>query len=107
MMPGGIVLIVENDPERVEADLAAASVSCPACGGILARWGFARRRFLRGEAGPVVVRPRRGRCRTCRSTHVLLADTVLARRVDVVAVIGRAVAASRRWAGGRFHRPPW
>ncbi len=81
-MPEGIVLIVENDPERVEADLAAASVSCPACGGILARWGFARRRFLRGEAGPVVVRPRRGRCRTCRSTHVLLADVALARRVD-------------------------
>lgn len=100
-MPGGIVLIVENDPERVEADLAAASVSCPSCGATLARWGFARRRILRGEAGPVVVRPRRGRCRTCRSTHVLLADAALARRVDTVAVIGRAVTMA---AGGTGHR---
>lgn len=95
------MLIVGNDPERVEADLAAAAVRCPACGGTLARWGFARRRRLRGEAGPVVLRPRRGRCRSCCSTHVLLADVALARRVDAVALIGRAITMA---ADGRGHR---
>ncbi len=98
---GGIVLIVENDPERVETDLARAAVCCPLCGGILARWGFARRRSLRGEPGPVVLRPRRGRCRSCWSTHVLLADVALARRVDAAAVIGRAITMA---VGGAGHR---
>ena len=36
------MVIVENDPVRVEADLAAGRVGCPACGGVLARWWFAR-----------------------------------------------------------------
>lgn len=31
--------MVENDPERVEADLAAGRLVCPLCGGALARWG--------------------------------------------------------------------
>jgi transposase-like protein len=101
-MPEGIMLIVGNDPARVEADLRMAVVRCPSCGGTLARWGFARRRVLRGEAGPVVLRPRRGRCRTCRSTHVLLADVALARRVDAAAVIGRALTMA---AAGAGHRP--
>jgi transposase-like protein len=98
---GGIVIMVGSDPDRVESDLAAGVVACPGCGGWLARWGFARRRSLRGEAGPVVVRPRRGRCRSCGSTHVLLPDVALARRVDVVAVIGRAVTAAGSGLGHR------
>lgn len=100
-MPEGIVLIVENDPERVEADLAAGLVACPRCGGRLARWSFARRRTLRGEAGPCAARPRRGRCRSCRSTHVLLPDVALLRRVDVASVIGRALMDAAAGAGHR------
>lgn len=95
------MLIVENDPSRVEADLVAGFVACPACGGTLARWSFARRRALRGEAGPVEVRPRRGRCRSCTKTQVLVPDVALARRVDTAAVIGRALTAA---AGGAGHR---
>jgi hypothetical protein len=95
------VLIVENDPRRVEADLSAGRVACPACGGALVRWSFARRRFVRGETGPMELRPRRGRCRSCAKTQVLLPDVVLARRVDSVAVIGRALLAA---AGGAGHR---
>jgi transposase-like protein len=95
------MLIVGNDPELVEADLGAGSVACPGCGGILARWGSARRRTLRGESVAVVVRPRRARCRSCRSTHVLLPDVGLLRRVDAVGVIGRAL---RLAAGGVGHR---
>jgi hypothetical protein len=100
-MPEGIMLIVENDPAKVETDLSEGVVGCPACGGRLAPWSFARRRALRGEAGPVEVRPRRGRCVVCRKTQVLLPDLALTRRVDSVAVIGRALTAA---AGGAGHR---
>jgi len=93
--------MVGNDPARVEADLAAGSVPCPGCGGILARWSFARRRTLRGESAAVVVRPRRARCRSCTSTHVLLPDVALLRRVDTAGVIGTALMAA---AGGLGHR---
>lgn len=101
MMPGGIVVIVENDPAVVEADLAAGAMACPVCGGSLARWSFARRRNLRDEGCPIMVRPRRGRCRSCGKTQVLLPDVALARRVDTVAVIGRALTAA---ADGSGHR---
>lgn len=100
-MPEGIMLIVENDPLRVEADLAAGTVGCPVCGVKLCRWGFARRRTLRGETGPVEVCPRRGRCCSCGKTQVLLPDVAVGRRVDAVAVIGRAL---RLAAGGAGHR---
>jgi hypothetical protein len=95
------VLIVENDPERVEADLAAGVIPCPGCGGTLAPWSFARQRVLRDEAGPLELRPRRGRCRACGRTQVLLPDVALGRRVDGVAVIGRALMLA---AGGVGHR---
>lgn len=81
---GGIVLIVGSDPVRVEADLLAGVVRCPGCGGSVGPWSFARQRVLRGEEGPVVVRPRRGRCRSCATTHVLLPDVAVLRRVDTV-----------------------
>jgi Homeodomain-like domain len=99
-MPEGIVLIVGSDPVRVEADLAGGAVGCPSCGDKLRPWSFARQRSLRGEDGPVVLRPRRGRCRSCRRTHVLLADVALARRVDTAAVVGRALTSA---AGGAGH----
>jgi hypothetical protein len=100
-MPEGIVLIVGSDPDRVEADLAAGVVGCPACGGVLSRWAFARRRVLRGDGGPVEVRPRRGRCGDCGVTQVLLPDVALGRRVDAVAVIGRALLVAAAGAGHR------
>jgi hypothetical protein len=45
------VLLVKDDPEAVEADLAAGRVSCPDCGGRLARWGFGSERQLRTLGG--------------------------------------------------------
>jgi hypothetical protein len=100
-MPGGIVLIVGSDPVRVEKELVTGAIGCPSCPGALAPWSFARQRSLRGEDGPVMVRPRRGRCRSCGSTHVLLPDMALLRRVDTVEVIGRALMAK---ASGSGHR---
>ena len=111
MMPEGIVLIVENDPAKVETDLAAGAVGCPVCGGRLARWSFARRRSLRAESDPVELRPRRARCVSCGKTQVLLPDVALGRRVDAVAVIGRALVAAaagdgHRTVASRLGRPP-
>jgi hypothetical protein len=95
------VLIVGSDPVEVERELVAGTVGCPSCAGALGPWSFARRRCLRGEDGAVIVRPRRGRCRSCGSTHVLLPDVALLRRVDAVEVIGRALVAK---ASGSGHR---
>jgi hypothetical protein len=49
----------------------------------------------------VSVRPRRTRCCGCRATHVLLPVGVLARRADVVTVIGAALAAKATGVGAR------
>lgn len=111
MMPEGIVIIVENDPAKVEGDLAAGVIGCPACGGRLTRWGHARRRWLRGDEGRVEVRPRRGRCVSCLVTQVFLPDVALVRRVDAVAVIGRALMTAAAGVGhrkvaARLDRPP-
>ncbi|MDA8359573.1 MAG: hypothetical protein M0Z95_25460 [Actinomycetota bacterium] len=89
------MLIVENDPSAVEADLAAGRFLCPSCtDGILARWGFARRRTLRDGQE---LRPRRGYCCPkvggCGSTHVLLPDICLLRRKDAAQVIGEVLQA--------------
>jgi hypothetical protein len=86
------VLIVSNDPSTVETDLAAGHLTCPSCNtGVLARWGFARRRCLRDGCE---LRPRRGICPKptgCGSTHVLLPDVCFVRRVDPAEVIGHAI----------------
>lgn len=95
------MLIVENDPAKVEADLSAGVFGCPDCGGRLARWSFARRRWLRGEGGPVELRPRRGCCVCCGKTQVFLPELALGRRVDAVAVIGRALTAAAAGVGHR------
>jgi len=95
------MLIVEADGAVVERDLVAGVLACPGCGGVLARWGFARERVLRCRSGDVLLRPRRAKCRVCAGTHVLLGDRGLLRRQDEVAVIGEALTAM---VAGRGHR---
>ena len=73
-------------------------LTCPDCTGVLAPWGFARPRGVRG-VGPL--RPRRARCAGCLVTHVLLPVTVLLRRADAAAVIWAGLLAR---AAGRGHR---
>jgi hypothetical protein len=48
---GGAVVTVEADVDAVERRLAAGELSCPACSSVLARWGRARPRQLRGRDG--------------------------------------------------------
>src|SRR5437588_570459 len=97
------MLMVGTDAALVEQDLRAGRLCCPACEAELRPWGFARPRTLRGRgvvrAPPM--RPRRGRCRGCRGTHVLLTILVLVRRADLAEVIGEALV---RAAAGAGHR---
>lgn len=102
-MPGGHpVLIVGNDPARVEADLVAGRLACPPCGGELGPWGHAQWRALRRRDGhEEPMRPRRARCRMCKVTQVLLGDVALLRRRDDAETIGAAIEAK---ASGLCHR---
>ena len=96
------VLMVGTDASVVEAELVGGLLGCSDCAGVLGPWGFARWRVLRG-CGDVEerVRPRRGRCRVCRKTDVLLGVWGLLRRRDDVATIGEALEAK---AAGDGHR---
>lgn len=87
------MVTVEADFDQVERRLAAGELSCPSCGGVLAGWGRARPRQVRGRHGPVELCPRRSRCTGCRVTHVLLPVTALLRRADTAAVIVSALVA--------------
>ncbi len=68
------MVTVEADVDVVERPWVASALSCPECGGVLARWGRARPRRLRGPDGPMRLWPRRSRCTGCEATHVLLPD---------------------------------
>lgn len=95
------MLTVGADAARVEERLAGGGLPCPGCGGSLRPWGWARARVLRGDVGPVAVRPRRGRCGSCGQSHVLLPVFALLRRADVVTVVGAALAAKAAGTGVR------
>ena len=95
------MLIVLNDLAHVERELVAGRLTCPHCNGELRPWGHARRRVVRMASNNEELRPRRSRCSNCHVTSVLLADICLCRRVDEVAVIGRALLEK---AGGAGHR---
>jgi hypothetical protein len=87
----------------VERRLAAGWLRCPGCRGVLAGWGHARQRVVRGENGiGWRLRPRRSRCGGCGVTHVLLPVSCLLRRADGVAVIWAALAGK---AAGLGYRP--
>lgn len=94
-------MTVGLDASAVENDLSAGLLCCPdgACSAVLGPWGWARERVVRGAGR---LRPRRGRCRGCLRTQVLLPASVLLRRADAVTVIGEALLAK---AEGRGHRP--
>jgi hypothetical protein len=95
------MLIVVNDPTHVERELRARRLSCPHCEGELHPWGHARRRVLRAATHNEEHHPRRARCSNCLVTSVLLPDICLLRRVDEVAVIGRALLEKAAGAGHR------
>jgi hypothetical protein len=99
-----LIVVSETDPSTGGARRAARSqtVRCLGCDGTRAPWGYARRRAVRGHDGQLRwLRPRRVICRSCRSTHVVLPDTVLVRRRDQVEVIGAALVDAAAGIGAR------
>jgi Domain of unknown function (DUF6431) len=101
-------MTVRGSAGSVEARLAAGRLRSPCCGAVLARWGWARRRVVAMFTGPEEFRPRRGRCRHCGRTHVLLPAVLWSRRrygaVVIMAVLLLAAAAA---AAGRAAARPW
>ena len=114
-------MTVRGPAGSVEARLAAGRLRSPCCGAVLARWGWARRRVVAMLTGPEEFCPRRGRCRRCGRTHVLLPADLWSRRrygaaviMTVLLLAAAAVAAGgprpgRGWragtgAGGRCRR---
>ena len=90
------MVTVEADLDGVERRLAAGELWCPSCSNVLAGWGRARSRQVRGPDGPVQLCPRRSRCTGCGVTHVLLPVSALLRRADTAAVIVSALAAKAK-----------
>lgn len=95
------MLHVALTPDRVEAALAAGGLACPACCGPLSPWGYARWREVRLRHQTRAVAPRRARCSSCETTHVLSPCWLVPRRRDGAEVIGEAL---RLAAGGAGHR---
>lgn len=95
------MVTVGADVAAVERRLVAGRITCPGCGGVLARWGYARVRSVRGWGAVLRVRPRRARCVGCGVTHVLLPAGLLLRRADAVAVVAAALVAKAGGVGFR------
>lgn len=95
------LVTVGGDAAAVERRLVGGRLACPGCAGVLAGWGHARVRSVRGWGEVVRLRPRRARCSGCGVTHVLLPLALLLRRADLAVVIFVALAAK---AGGMGHR---
>lgn len=90
------MVTVGGDAAAVERRLVSGRLSCPGCAGVLAGWGRARERSVRGPDGVVRLCPRRARCSGCGVTHVLLPLVLLLRRADLAVVIGAALTAKAR-----------
>lgn len=79
----------------------SAGMRCPVCAGQLGSWGGYRRRVRVGRAMFRLL-VRRACCKACERTHALLPGFLLARRLDVVDVVGCALEMA---ADGRGYRP--
>lgn len=104
-------MIIVLDAGQVEDDLARGVISCPRCGAPLRPWSWATPRRVRLRDGTRLVQPRRARCGSCRTTHVLLPSWCLPRRADAIEVIGAALVAKAdgygyRSIAERLDRPP-
>jgi hypothetical protein len=107
-------MIIVRCTESGEKALEDAQMRCPrnSCGQVLQRWGYARRRGVRGLGTNVIeVRPQRVRCRSCNTTQVLLPAALQPRRADTTEVIGTALVSKADGQGYRriaaaLGRPP-
>jgi hypothetical protein len=100
-------MTVRGSADSVEARLAAGRLRSPCCGAVLARWGWARCRVVAMLSGPEEFCPRRGRCRGCGRTHVLLPADLWSRRRYGAAVIMTVLVLVLAAAAGRAAARPW
>ena len=92
------------DPQQIPGALNAGLVACPhtGCDGRLRRWGYARTRRVRVAPGITEThRPRRGRCRSCSRTQVLVWACSYPRRCDSVETVATALLAAVSGVGFR------
>lgn len=96
-------MIVARTTELAEQLLADRDMPCPFCDtGQLAPWGYGRRRTVRDRDGTTItVRPRRTRCRSCASTHIVLPAALQPRHADTTAAIGTALVHKAKGLGYR------
>ncbi len=85
------MVTVRGSGESVEARLRSGLLACW-CGGTLRPWGHARPRRVATFAEPAGEVPRRGMCRGCGRSHVLLPALLLSRRRCAAPVIFAALA---------------
>ena len=104
------MVTVGGSAESIESRLLSGVLRCP-CGGRLGPWAHARPRMVAMEGKLEEFWPRRGRCRRCGRTHVLLPAVLWSRRrygalvIMTVLVLGAEAAAAGRaaarpWAAG-------
>ena len=101
------MVTVRGSAESIESRLLAGVLRCP-CGGVLGPWGHARRRRVAMAEWLEEFWPRRGRCRSCGRTHVLLpADLWSRRRYGAAVIMAVLVLAVQAAAAGRAAARPW
>ena len=98
------MVTVRGSAESVESRLLSGVLRCP-CGGRLGPWGHARRRLIAMARRLEEFWPRRGRCRSCGRTHVLLPAGLWSRRRYGAAVIMTVLVLAARARGGAVARP--
>jgi len=99
----GPAVIVACTTERAEQLLTNGDLRCPRCqSGQLSAWGYGRRRTVRDLDGTTItVQPRRTRCQSCLSTHIVMPAALQPRHADTTAVIGTALLHKAKGLGYR------
>jgi Domain of unknown function (DUF6431) len=101
------VVTVRGSAESIESRLLAGVLRCP-CGGRLGPWAHARPRMVAMEGKLEGFWPRRGRCRRCGRTHVLLpADLWSRRRYGAAVIMAVLVLGVQAAAAGRVPARPF
>lgn len=93
-------MLLFPDLTAAHTALVAGDITCPTprCPGHIAPWGHAPARRVRLSIDRVItIRHRRGRCATCRRSHVISDLVTHPHRLDTVETVGQALLAA--WDG--------
>ncbi len=78
-------------PDRGQRAALGCSHGLPSVRAHARTVGFRAPPAVRGHDGTIELRPRRARCRGCRTTHVMLPASCPPRRPVTVQIVGQAV----------------